>query len=282
MSAFLVHHPGPLTTVQDLGRRGRAHLGVPRSGAADRGSLRLANRLVGNPEDAAGLEALGGGLVLEATADQVVAVTGARCEVTVDDQPRGRNSALTLRAGQVLRLGPALAGLRAYVGLRGGVDVPPVLGSRSFDQLGALGPPPLVSGQHLSVGGIAQGPPVWEPVPAGDPSAAPALRVLPGPRLDWLDGGLSALADGAWVVSPRSDRTGVRLDGGPLGRRTGDLSSEGTVVGGVQVPPDGKPILLGPDAGVTGGYPLVAVVIDADLDAIGQLAPGTPLRFRAH
>jgi biotin-dependent carboxylase-like uncharacterized protein len=281
MTALLVRDPGALSTVQDLGRPGRAHLGVPRSGAADRGSLRLANRLVGNAEGAAALEVLGGGAVLEATADVVLAVTGARCEVSLDDRPQGRHAALALRTGEVLRLGPALAGIRVYVGVRGGVAAPVVLGSRSYDQLGALGPPPLVAGQHLALGTDALAAPVWEGVPVDDPTSAPVLTVTPGPRLDWLDGGLRALVEGAWSVSPHSDRTGVRLDGRPVSRRPGDLPSEGTVVGGVQVPPDGRPIVLGPDAGVTGGYPLVAVVVETDLDVLGQLAPGAQVRFRA-
>ena len=281
MSALRVHHPGGLTTVQDLGRPGRAHLGVPRSGAADRASLRLANRLVGNDDGAAALEVLGGGAVLEATTDVVVAVVGARCEITVDGRQRGRDVAVALAAGQVLRLGSTSAGIRVYVGLRGGVDVPEVLGSRSYDQLGAVGPAPLAGGDALAAGQAAAGPPVWEQVPTADPPDQPVLRVLPGPRADWLVGGPAALVEGTWTVSPHSDRTGVRLQGRPLARRTGDLASEGTVTGGIQVPPDGQPILLGPDAGVTGGYPLVAVVVDADVDAIGQLAPGTTVRFRA-
>jgi biotin-dependent carboxylase-like uncharacterized protein len=280
MSALLVRHPGLLTTVQDLGRAGRAHLGVPRSGAADAGSLRLANRLVGNVEDAPALEVLGGGAALQATTDVVVAVTGARCEVTVDGRPHGRHAALGLRPGQQLRLGPTQMGIRCYVAVRGGVALPPVLGSCSYDQLSHLGPPPLGADQPLSVGSAAISPPVWEGAPAPDPAESPVLRVAPGPRLDWLDGGLRALVESTWSVSPSSDRTGVRLDGVPLVRRTGDLASEGTVRGGIQVPPDGRPILLGPDAGVTGGYPLVAVVVDADLDAVGQLAPGTRVRFR--
>jgi biotin-dependent carboxylase-like uncharacterized protein len=280
VTALLVRHPGALSTVQDLGRPGRAHLGVPRSGAADRSALRLANRLVGNAEGTAALEVLGGGAVLEATADLVVAVTGARCEVRVEDRPQGRHAALALGAGQVLRLGPALAGIRVYLALRGGIDAPVVLGSRSYDQLGALGPPPLVAGQHLALGEAVQGPPAWEGVPVDDPTSAPVLTIVPGPRLDWLDAGLHALVEGAWSVSPHSDRTGVRLDGPALARRDGDLPSEGTVVGGVQVPPDGRPIVLGPDAGVTGGYPLVAVVVDSDLDVLGQLAPGAEVRFR--
>ena len=279
MTGLLVLTPGALTTVQDLGRRGLAHFGVARSGAADRAALRLANRLVGNHEGAAGLEVLGGGAAFEAGEDLVVAVTGAACDVLVDDSPQGRHVAVPLRAGQVVRLGPATKGIRVYVAARGGIDVPEVLGSRSYDQLGELGPPPLRQGDELAVGSAGGSAPVWEAIPIPALPAVPVLRVVPGPRDDWLHD-LHQLTQRDWLVRPDSDRTGVRLDGVPLGRREGELASEGVVPGSVQVPADGLPILLGPDAGVTGGYPVVAVVVDADLDLVGQLAPGSSLRFR--
>jgi biotin-dependent carboxylase-like uncharacterized protein len=279
--SLLVLDPGPFTTVQDLGRRGQAHLGVPRSGAADRGSLRLANRLVGNDEPAAALEVLAGGAALEAQVDLTVAVSGARCEVAIDGRQQGRHVAVAVAAGQVLSLGPAVQGLRVYLAVRGGLAVPPVLGSRSYDQLGALGPPPLRADDVLQVGDAARGEPSWEPLPAADPPHQPVLRVVPGPRDDWLlEPGLDGLTAALWTVDPASDRAGTRLTGPPIARREGDLASEGTVPGAVQLPPDGRPILLGPDAGVTGGYPVVAVVVDADLDLAGQLAPGTKVRFR--
>lgn len=282
MTALLVRSPGPFTSVQDLGRRGLAHFGVARSGAADRGSLRLANRLVGNHEGTAALEVLAGGAVLEADDDVVLAVSGARCEVFVDDQLQARHVALALGPGDVLRLGPTTRGVRVYVAVRGGLAVPEVLGSRAYDQLGDLGPPPLRTGDVLPVGQADTGTPSWEEQPVADLPLEPVLRVLSGPRADWLAGsGLHQLTSRTWEVQPSSDRTGVRLAGAPLARREGELDSEGVVPGSVQVPADGLPILLGPDAGVTGGYPAVAVVIDADLDVIGQLAPGTSVRFHA-
>ena len=280
MSGLRVLRVGALVTCQDLGRRGMAHWGVPRSGAADRGALRLANRLVGNEEGAAGLEVLAGGGVLRAQGAGVVAVTGATCEVAVGGRPEGRNVALRLADGEELALGPVTRGLRSYVAVQGGVAVAAVLGSRSYDQLGHLGPPPLRPDDLVPCGAQAVAEPQWEQVPVADVPAQPVLRVLPGPRDGWLEAGIDALLTTAWTVSPELDRTGVRLDGPPLRRRGGELPSEGMVPGAVQVPPDGRPILLGPDAAVTGGYPVVAVTIDADLDLVGQLAPGAVVRFR--
>ena len=280
MTALAVEASGPFTTVQDLGRHGLAHLGVPRSGAADRASLRLANRLVGNPEGNAGLEVLGGGLRLTAMGDAVVAVTGARCPVHVDGRPQGPEVSLQLRAGDSLRLGTVTAGVRVYVSVRGGLDVPEVLGSRSYDQLGDFGPMPLRAGDLLAIGDAAAGPACWEPVPVPAPASSVTLRVLAGPRVDWLTGGVASLTRATWRVADTSNRSGLRLIGPSLDRRVGELASEGLLPGAVQVPADGQPILLGPDAGVTGGYPVVAVVLDADLDLAGQLAPGATLRFR--
>lgn len=272
---------GPLTTVQDFGRRGHAHHGVALSGAADRASLRRANRLVGNPEPAAGLEVLLGGLALRAEDDDhVIAVTGAHVAILVDGRPQGRDTALRLRAGQQLELGPARRGLRAYVGVRGGVCVEPVLGSRSYDQLGDLGPAPFHTGDRITVGDAVAAMATYERIPVADLPQRPVLRVLPGPRLDWLRDGLIALTDAAWTVDTANDRSGIRLLGAALARRTGELLSEGQLPGAVQLPASGSPILLGPDAGVTGGYPVIAVVVRDDLDLVGQLAPGTTLQFR--
>jgi biotin-dependent carboxylase-like uncharacterized protein len=251
---------------------------VARSGAADRGALRLANRVVGNAETSAGLEVLAGGCVLQAESEAVVAVTGADCAVQVAGRPEARNVAVRLQTGDELQLGPVTRGLRCYIAIRGGVDVPLVMGSRSYDQLGVLGPAPWHEGDLVTSGTAALGPPEWEPVPVADLSRHPVLRVVRGPRDDWLEP-FEALLGTTWYVTADVDRTGVRLTGSPLLRRKGELPSEGTIPGAVQVPPDGLPILLGPDAGVTGGYPVVAVVADAHVDLVGQLAPGTPVRF---
>ena len=281
---------GPLTTVQDLGRPGLAHLGVPRSGAADRGALRLANRLVGNPEPAAGLEVTLGGLVLRALGPLTVAVTGAACPLTVDGRPVARNSVLELLPDQLLRLDYATAGLRCYLAVRGGVEVPAVLGSRATDTLSGLGPARPQSGDRLWFGAAPLRWPVLEIAPVPDPpAAAVALRVVPGPRL--LDVGpdqdhAHRLLAIRWQVGTDSDRVGLRLHPAtpehqehpawpsPAGAGSGSLPSEGLVVGSVQVPPAGAPVLFLADHPVTGGYPVIAVVVDADLDRAGQLRPG--------
>jgi len=290
--ALEVLEPGPLTTVQDLGRPGHAALGVGRSGAADRGALRLGNRLVGNPEDAAGLEVTLGGLVVRARGDLLVALTGAQGQVGVEPADAaaaasgaGGNAAFPLPGGAVLRLRAPRAGLRTYLAVRGGVDVVPVLGARATDLLSGLGPPPVAGGQVLPVG-AAPGtppPPVDVAPVATPPTGDVELRVVLGPRDDWFTAeAVRRLLTQAYVVSPESNRVGLRLDGPPLERaRGGELPSEGVVPGSVQVPGGGRPVLFLADAPVTGGYPVAAVVVRADVDRAGQVRPGQRLRFRA-
>jgi biotin-dependent carboxylase-like uncharacterized protein len=267
---------GPLALVQDLGRPGLAHLGVGPSGAADRGALRRGNRLVGSPEGAAGIEVLLGGLSVRTDANHLVAVTGAPGPVTVDGRPEGHSTLVRLHRGQTLSIGVPPRGLRSYLAVRGGIAVPPVLGSRSYDVLARLGPPPLQEGDALPVG--------TETDPLPDTDLAPLhpedtrLPLLPGPRTDWLDGGLAALAT-TWTVATDSDRIALRLHGPRLTRRQQELPSEGLLPGAVQLPPDGQPVLFLADAPVTGGYPVVAVVPRAALDRAGQLRPGERVRM---
>jgi len=271
--------PGPLTTVQDEGRPGLAGSGVGRSGAADRVSHRLANRLVGNPADAATLEVTLGGLVLRADADVLVATAGARCP----GEP-AHLAPVWLRAGDVLSLGAPTAGLRTYLAVRGGVAVPPVLGSRATDLLSGLGPAPLRRGDVLPVGPAPQAPPPpVEVAPAPEPAAGPVeVRVLPGPRRDWFTDASWALLTGeTWTVTSESNRVGLRLDGPALTRdRGGELPSEPMVRGALQVPPAGRPVLFLADHPVTGGYPVIGYVVDDDVDRCAQLRPGQPLRLR--
>ncbi len=282
--AVEVLEPGVLLTVQDCGRRGWAHVGVPAAGAADAGSARLANRLVGNPDSAAVLEATAGRCRLRMAADRLVAVTGADAELTVDGLPARLRSALPLRAGTELALGPCRAGLRAYVAVHGGFDTPLVLGSRSTDTLSGLGPAPLRAGDRLALGAPTKG---------ATASTASAAEVVPppqrqlliearwGPRQDWLsDAGRSLMAEARWTVSPASDRTGVRLDGPQLPpARAGSLPSEGMVPGAVQLPPSGRPIVLMRNHPPTGGYPVVAVVGEGGVDELAQARPGTIVSF---
>lgn len=271
---------GLLTTVQDAGRPGRAALGVGRSGACDRAAHRLANRLVGNPEDAAVLEVTFGGLVLRADHDVLVATAGARC-------PGGtaHHAPVWLRAGEVLQLGTPTAGLRTYVALRGGVAVEPVLGSRSTDVLAGIGPAPLSAGDVLPVGSCpASGTPGVDVAPVPDPASGDVtMRVLVGPRRDWFtDDAWALLTTRPYAVNQDSNRVGVRLDGEPLRRaRYGELPSEGMVRGALQVPPAGTPVLFLADHPVTGGYPVIGYVVDDDVDRCAQLRPGQQVRFTA-
>lgn len=273
--------PGPYACFQDLGRPGRAHQGVPRSGAADRAALRLANRVLGNCEGNAAVEALLGSLVLEAVEDTVVAVTGASCDVWVGARLQSAHVALRLRPGDQLRCGTPKRGLRVYLAVRGGFAPPAVLGSRSYDQLGGIGPAPLATGDELAIGRDVTGDIWWEPVPIAQPTVEPVLRLRQGPRDDWASpDALGLLVSSFWTVQAASNRTGLRLAGPRLRRRDGELPSEPTLPGAVQLPADGQPILLGPDSGTTGGYPVLGVVCDEDLDLAGQASPGTGFRFR--
>lgn len=276
MSSLTVLTTGPLATIQDLGRAGQAALGVPASGACDRASYALANRLVGNHDGAAALEVTYGGLALHADGDVVVAITGAPCTGVPLNAPA------VLRSGQVLRFGPPTSGLRTYVAVRGGIDVPPVLGSRSTDLLSGLGPSPLVAGQTLPVGSSENPMPGVDLAPVAHPAAGEVvLRVTPGPRRDWFtDAGWESLLTQVYSVSTNSNRVGVRLDGVPLERaRTGELASEGMTHGAVQIPPSGTPVIFLADHPVTGGYPVIAYVAAADLDVCAQLRPGQPVRL---
>jgi biotin-dependent carboxylase-like uncharacterized protein len=275
--------PGPLATVQDLGRPGWAAIGVTRSGAADRGAHGLANRLVGNDPSAATVEVTAGGLRVRAERGCLVAVTGAPAPVTVGGRAGPLSAPFSLRAGDVLALGVPPVGLRSYVAVRGGVAVPPVLGSRSTDTLSGLGPAPLRPGDELPIGDLAAEEPFVDVAPVARPADRPVLGLLPGPRRDRLtDDAWALLTSAEWVVGTDSDRVGLRLSGPTLRRSTDDeLPSEGLVPGAVQVPPDGAPLLFLADHPVTGGYPVPAVVRTADLGAAAQLRPGDRLRFRS-
>jgi biotin-dependent carboxylase-like uncharacterized protein len=276
--ALTVLATGPLTTVQDDGRPGQAALGIGRSGACDRVSAALANRLVGNPVDAAVLEVTFGGLAVRAESDLLVVTTGARCAGAPHAAPT------LLRRGQELRLGPPVAGLRTYLAVRGGIAVPPVLGSRATDVLAGLGPAVVAVGDVLPVGEPTAPPPVVDVAPVADPPDGDVtVSVLPGPRADWFgDAGWAGLTGQAWSVTSESNRVGLRLDGEPLDRlREGELPSEGMVRGALQVPPSGTPVLFLADHPVTGGYPVIGYVVDADVDRCAQLRPGQILRFRA-
>ncbi|MFJ2112689.1 biotin-dependent carboxyltransferase family protein [Streptomyces sp. NPDC087850] len=276
--------PGPLTTLQDLGRPGWAHLGVTASGAADPPSLTLGNRLVGNPENTPALETTFGGLRVRTRARGVVyaALTGAPCPARLDGVRLGMNAPFAMADGQLLELGVPTAGLRTYLAVRGGPDVPATLGSRSADLLSGLGPPPLSAGDVLPLAPPTGTLPGVDLAPRADPPRDFVLRVVPGPRDDWFDrGSVAALYGEVWEATSRGNRVAVRLAGPTLVRaREGELPAEGMVRGALQVPPNGQPILFLADHPVTGGYPVIGVVHAADLALAGQLPPGAAVRFR--
>lgn len=271
---------GAAASVQDLGRPGNAATGVGRSGAADRAALRLANRIVANPEGAAGIEVLFGGLAVRARQLLVVALAGAPAPALVDGTPVGHHSLVTLRPGQELHLGPPPCGLRTYLAVRGGIATAETLGSRSADALSGIGPAPLDAGDVLPIGPEPSVLPLVDVAPVALPPAGTVtLRAIRGPRADHL-ADPDALTRTTWTVSSRSDRVGMRLEGPPLQRVSSEENpSEGIVRGAIQVPPGGEPVLFLADHPVTGGYPVAAVVVDADVDRAAQVRPGQQVRF---
>ncbi|MEW2511870.1 biotin-dependent carboxyltransferase family protein [Streptomyces sp. NPDC046870] len=279
--ALVVVRAGALTTVQDRGRPGHAHLGVPRSGALDAPAAALVNRLVGNPPDAAVLETTLNGCALRPRSTVTVAVGGAPCPVTVGGRPAAWGAPVVVPAGELLDVGTATAGVRGYVAVGGGITVEPVLGSRATDLLSGLGPAPLTDGTVLPLGAPAGPPAPVDVVPQPGPPAELVLRVTLGPRDDWFTArAVRELTTRAYRVSAASNRIGLRTEGPPLERaRTGELPSEGMVLGAVQVPPDGRPVVFLADHPTTGGYPVIAVVRAADLPSAAQALPGTPVRF---
>ncbi|MGW0874648.1 5-oxoprolinase subunit C family protein [Streptomyces sp. NPDC002740] len=281
--AVSVVRAGALTTVQDQGRPGHAHLGVPRSGALDAPAAALVNRLVGNPPDAAVLETTLNGCALRPRSDVTVAVGGAPCRVTVDGRPAAWGAPVRVRAGTLLDIGPAVSGVRTYVALAGGIIVEPVLGSRSTDLLSGLGPAPLADGTVLPLGRELVPHARVDVAPQPAPPAELVLRVTLGPRDDWFTpDALRAFTSRTFLVSSASNRIGLRTEGPALERaRSGELASEGMVLGAVQVPPAGRPVVFLADHPTTGGYPVIGVVRAADLAAAAQAVPGTPVRFVA-
>ncbi|HWD61335.1 MAG TPA: 5-oxoprolinase/urea amidolyase family protein [Humibacter sp.] len=288
-ASITVLRAGPQLLIEDLGRVGSASIGAGRSGALDRDALRLANRLVGNPEGAAGLEVVVGA-ELRFEQPTWFAVTGARGALGLGGHPVESDAAVHADTGDVLNLGLAERGLRYVIAVRGGVDAPLELGSASTDLGARLGPAPLIDGDAIVIGAAtASGIPavdaltVWSP-----PDDEVDVHVVPGPREDWFArDSVEAFYDTEWEVTQASNRVGMRLRsprGVSLDRAervvAAELASEPMVPGAIQVPPSGEPTVLLADGPVTGGYPVIAVVADADLDVFAQLRPGQSLRFR--
>jgi biotin-dependent carboxylase-like uncharacterized protein len=292
MPHVVVTRVGFSASFQDRGRQGFSDLGLGAAGAADGSSARLANRMLGNPPEAAVIESVLGALELRAVGTLLVVVTGAMCPVAVQRfDGRGIRSAapfevITLEPGHSLVLGTADSGLRSYVAVRGGFDVEPVLGSRSWDSLAALGPPPISEGDIVPVGDLATGWPLVDAVPPQQdpaPGEAVVLSAVPGPRDDWFtETWRASLTGQTYRVGSDSDRVGMRLTGDePLVRRRAEeLPSEGMELGSLQVPPEGYPVVFLADHPVTGGYPVVAVLADESIDRAAQLRPGDAVRIR--
>ncbi len=286
MSGLQITGVGTQALVQDAGRIGWAGIGVGRSGAADRGAYELGSRLVAHGPGPACLEVTFGGLVATVHGALTIALTGADAHALVDGYPIAHSAPVQLLDGQELRLGMPSAGLRTYLSVRGGFDVPAVLGSRSTDTLAELGPDPISPGDLLPVNTFDGDFPNVDIAPVPLPAEGRVrLQVLPGPRRDWVaDPDALSRADAGWTVSERSNRVGVRLDGTPLERSAAhqdqELPSEGMVRGSIQVPPDGQPVIFLNDHPVTGGYPVVGVLTAADSDRAAQLQPGQPVELR--
>jgi antagonist of KipI len=292
MSAITIVRPGLLTTVQDLGRWGYQDRGVPVAGPMDSYSHRLANRLAGNPDDAAALEVTLLGPEIEADDELLCAVAGAHFELTVAGVPAPMHQPFAVAAGSRVRFGPRRSGARATLAVRGGLDVPPTFGSRATSVVSRMGPfggRPVVRGDTLRIGA---------PFPEhARGAAAPARHVVPhmpvmprgGARVRVMLGphdamftreAIDTLLRSRFTVAPQSNRMGYRLEGEPL-RHAGaaDILSDATPMGSLQVPASGQPILLMADRQTTGGYPKIATVISADLPVAGQLAPGDWIEF---
>lgn len=290
-SVFSVGDPGTLTTIQDAGRPGVAHLGVPAGGPADPVAHALANRLVGNAQACAALEVTARGPSLRCTGPAHLAVVGD-VPVLVNGLPVETGRVVPVEAGQQLDVGAVRSGLRAYLAVAGGFRAPKVLGSLASDMLSGLGPGPLIAGDELgaerppqSMGGhLAGGDGGLGPPPGVGSNRPWTLRVLSGPHREWFaPDALDRAASVLWTVTPESDRVGLRL--APAGgdsrvpRRQGELDSQGMVTGAVQVPPSGEPVVLGPDHATVGGYPVLAVVATADRWMLGQCRPGDQVQL---
>jgi antagonist of KipI len=285
-----VERAGPLTTVQDLGRPGHQHEGVPVGGAMDDVALRLANLLAGNAPGAAALEVTLAAPALRFARETRIALAGAEMDWTIDGRAVGNWRSATVPAGGVLAGAAARSGCRAYLAVAGGIEVAPVLGSRATlvaAGLGGAGGRALRAGDVLETGEDAHGARARNArtiAPSARPAYGSVVRLVAGPRLDALTPDARARLLGEPLrVSAQSDRMGVRLevDGEPLAIRVpGELVTAGVTMGTVQLPPGGAPIILMADRQTTGGYPRLGEVATVDLPLVAQLKPGDRVRFQ--
>jgi antagonist of KipI len=287
--ALIVVKPGMLTTIQDRGRWGYQAHGVPVAGPMDVYSHRLGNALVGNDPAAATLEITLLGPELEFESERIVAITGADFALTLDSKPALANVAFVAAAGARLQFGARRRGARAYLAVEGGIETPPVLGSRSthvISALGGLNGRALRAGDRVPLGPRLSARPTVA-MPADAPLTLPAgqaiVRVLAGPQVERFDAkAMDVLQSAPYLIGANSDRMGFRLTGPRLQHSNGaDIISDATSLGALQVPASGQPILLMADRQTTGGYPKLATVITADLPLAAQLAPGDRIQFAA-
>jgi antagonist of KipI len=286
MEVFKVLEPGPFTTIQDSGRYGYQQFGIPVSGALDTFSYLAANALVGNPDNAAGLEITFMGPRLEALSDTLVAVAGAELPLFVNDQPQAMWTSFRVHRGDVINMKASPRGLRAYLAVAGGFLVPQVMGSRSTytgGKIGGLDGRPLARGDRLNGGSpdslnrAVYLPEDLRPIF----STEITLRVLPGPQDDYFDTGLNVFFSSVFTVTSKADRMGYRLDGPIIEPKGGvplSIISEPSLSGAVQIPTDGRPILLLVEQ-TASGYAKIATIITADLDVVAQARPGDKVRF---
>ena len=280
--------PGPMTLIQDRGRLGFQKLGVSVSGAVDIDSFDLGNLLVGNDPDAACLEILLGGLEIEFLDDLIIAVTGAESDVTIDGVTIALGVSYFIHSDARLKLGMATDGLRTYIAIAGGIDIPQTLGSRSThfaSKIGGVEGRSLVAGDVLSLGEpstLAASGLLLEGESTSSPSDEISVRIMLGPQDDeFSDTGIESLLNSSYVVSDQSNRQGLRLEGPVIESKSGryDIVSDAVVNGSIQVPGDGKPIILLADRQTTGGYAKIATIATVDLPKLGQAAPGTNITF---
>jgi antagonist of KipI len=286
MELFAVRNPGPMTTVQDLGRPAFLDRGVPLSGALDSFACRVANLLVGNPEEAAVLEITVMGPTLEVLTPADIALTGAEMGMTINQVPVREWRTVRVNPGEVIRIPRAVQGCRAYLAVTGGIDVPPMMGSRSTfvrAKIGGVQGRGLIKGDILRRGAGSlldrprELPEEWIPQYAREI----ALRAVPGPQDDTFREGIGAFFGASYEVTEQSDRMGCRLRGAAVHRDQGSPESivtEPTMPGNVQVPADGQPIILLVEQ-TSGGYAKIATVITADLPNVAQALPGNTVRF---
>jgi biotin-dependent carboxylase-like uncharacterized protein len=273
---------GPLATIQDLGRYGYGHLGVPRSGPVDAPSHRFANRLVGNATDAATIEALRGGLTLQFVHPTTFAICGAPAAARLSGRPIASGSPVWAPPGATLSMDTPVFGHWTYLAFRGGIDVTPHLGSRSTDTLSSLGPAPLAAGDEIPLGDAIAGPVRAVDVPRTlDLDGLVELDVTTGPRFDWFTSEAQArVAASVWTLSSEINRVAARLTGPILElAKPRELPTEGIQIGSIQVPPSGQPIVHLANHPPTGGYPVIGIVDEMMLPRLAQAQPGTPVRF---